>query len=273
MDKMSFSGRGTLNAGTYGEISFSGSGRINGDIVCEELDACGAVSSSGSVDCSGPVSCSGSFHCQGSLKARVFDGSGSTRIDGDAEIIENCDCSGSIHVGGSFTGGKLDCSGSVQVGGSINRGSVDSSGSLKVGHDLKGTSVDTSGRIEIGGDCEVESFESSGMVNIKGLLNADRIEIRLGGRDSNIREVGGDHITVRRSEANTFLGLFRSSPGSGMLVVDSIEGDDITLENTRAKIVRGSKINIGSGCEIDLVEYSDTCMVDANSKVGKRNKL
>jgi cytoskeletal protein CcmA (bactofilin family) len=273
MEKMSFSGRGTLNAGTYGEISFSGSGKINGDIVCEELDACGAVSSSGSVDCSGPVSCSGSFHCQGSLKARVFDGSGSTRIDGDAEINENCDCSGSFHVGGNFTGGKLDCSGSVQVGGNINRGSVDSSGSLKVGHDLKGTSVDTSGRIEIGGDCEVESFESSGMVNIKGLLNADRIEIRLGGRDSNIREVGGDHITVRRSEASTFLGLFRSSPGSGMLVVDSIEGDDITLENTRAKIVRGSKINIGSGCEIDLVEYSDTCVVDANSKVGERNKL
>ena len=37
MEKMSFSGRGTLNAGTYGEISFSGSGKINGDIVCETI--------------------------------------------------------------------------------------------------------------------------------------------------------------------------------------------------------------------------------------------
>lgn len=273
MEKMSFSGRGTLNAGTYGEISFSGAGKITGDIVCEELDACGAVSSSGSVACSGPVSCSGSFHCQGNLKARVFDGSGSARIDGDVEIGETFDCSGSTHVGGNFDGGQLDCSGSVQVGGSISRGSVDSSGSLKVGHDLKGTSVDASGRIEIGGDCEVESFESSGMVNIDGLLNADRIEIRLGGRDSKIREVGGDHINIRRSESSTFFGLFRSNVGNGMLVTDSIEGDDITLENTRAKIVRGSKINIGSGCEIDLVEYSDTCVVDTNAKVGERNKL
>jgi hypothetical protein len=37
--------------------------------------------------------------------------------------------------------------------------------------------------------------------------------------------------------------------------VDTIEGDDIYLEHTTAKVMRGDTVDIGDGCEIDLVEY------------------
>lgn len=36
-----------------------------------------------------------------------------------------------------------------------------------------------------------------------------------------------------------------------------IEGDDIYLEDTRSKIVRGNNVTIGRGCEIELVEYKN----------------
>ncbi|MNR67595.1 hypothetical protein D3C85_1916860 [compost metagenome] len=48
--------------------------------------------------------------------------------------------------------------------------------------------------------------------------------------------------------------FFRPSPHAAVTVA-VIEGDDIYLENTRAKVVRGNQVVIGPGCEIDLVEY------------------
>lgn len=38
---------------------------------------------------------------------------------------------------------------------------------------------------------------------------------------------------------------------------ETIEGDDIHLELTRARVVRGNNVSIGSGCDIDLVEYKN----------------
>ena len=39
---------------------------------------------------------------------------------------------------------------------------------------------------------------------------------------------------------------------------DTIEADEVDLESTRARIVRGVNIRIGKGCEIDRIEYSGT---------------
>ena len=41
----------------------------------------------------------------------------------------------------------------------------------------------------------------------------------------------------------------------GELTTELIEGDEIYLENTNAKIVRGNNITIGEGCNIGLIEY------------------
>ena len=42
------------------------------------------------------------------------------------------------------------------------------------------------------------------------------------------------------------------------VVTDTIEADEVDLESTRARIVRGVNIRIGKGCEIDRIEYSGT---------------
>ncbi|MCL0069946.1 hypothetical protein M1O56_05235 [Dehalococcoidia bacterium] len=61
--------------------------------------------------------------------------------------------------------------------------------------------------------------------------------------------------------------------GLGILETELIEGDEILLEWTRAKTVRGKQIVIGEGCEIERVEYSESLEVDESARVGERVKL
>ena len=58
------------------------------------------------------------------------------------------------------------------------------------------------------------------------------------------------------------------------LCAETIEGDEIYLEYTKAKVIRGNNVTIGEGCEIELVEYkslfekSDKSVVIENKKLG-----
>ena len=56
--------------------------------------------------------------------------------------------------------------------------------------------------------------------------------------------------------------------GHSELVADIIEGDDIYLENTHAKVVRGNNITLGPGCEIAFVEYKNDFKQDKEATVG-----
>ena len=57
------------------------------------------------------------------------------------------------------------------------------------------------------------------------------------------------------------------------LSTNSIEGDDIYLEYTKAKAVRGNNIILGPGCEIELVEYKDNFKQDDTSEVETQRKI
>jgi hypothetical protein len=57
------------------------------------------------------------------------------------------------------------------------------------------------------------------------------------------------------------------------LTVRIIEGDDIYLENTHAKVVRGNNIEIGPGCEIKLVEYKYSFKKDEMAEVGTHKNI
>lgn len=57
------------------------------------------------------------------------------------------------------------------------------------------------------------------------------------------------------------------------LEVETIEGDEIDLEGTKAELVRGKTVVIGAGCEIERVEYSGALTVDKAAKVGEQVKV
>ena len=57
------------------------------------------------------------------------------------------------------------------------------------------------------------------------------------------------------------------------LNAEIIEGDEIYLENTKAKVVRGNRVTIGPGCDIDFVEYQNHFQCEKGTKVGSYKKL
>ena len=59
----------------------------------------------------------------------------------------------------------------------------------------------------------------------------------------------------------------------GTLTANAIEANSVSLESTRAKVVRGAEVSIGSGCEIDRVEYSVSLNVAEDAIVRERVKV
>ena len=58
-----------------------------------------------------------------------------------------------------------------------------------------------------------------------------------------------------------------------MLETTVIEGDLISLENTKADVVRGNDITIGDGCEIGTVEYTGKVTYSENAKIGQMTEI
>lgn len=227
LGSINISGSGTASGGVYEEVKISGSGKATGDIEAKRIGV------------------SGSACFNGCVKAETFKCSGSFQIDGKLDAGE-CSCSGSGRMEGDVNAASLRVSGSVTADGNVMAKEANISGSAKVAGDLQGDDV-----------------RASGLLNIGGLLSADKIEISLYGH-SHIREIGGESITVR-AHGGGLHSLFHGKCGS--LEVESVEGDDIYLESTTAKVVRGQRVKIGPGCRIGRVEYGESLETDECAQV------
>ncbi|MBM7680353.1 cytoskeletal protein CcmA (bactofilin family) [Pullulanibacillus pueri] len=140
-------------------------------------------------------------------------------------------------------------------------------GNLEIFGTHKGQTVNCKGNLSIKKNCEVDVFHSRGMFSITGLLNADWIDIGLKFGTSQAREIGGETIVIKKD-----IGLFNGKRDA-RLIVDSIEGDDISLEATTAKNVRGQKVQIGPDCDIEVVEYQNHLSVSPCAKVARQIKV
>ncbi len=236
---VSIAGAGRLAGGEYAHVRISGSGRVEGDVVAQEIRVSGAGKFHGNVKAK-EIEVSGSGKFAGRVEADTLETSGSCGIEGDADVKE------------------FRSSGAQRVGGSLRGHYVRASGTLSVAHDV-----------------EADVFTSSGKFEIGGLLSADRVEVKLVG-DSRAREIGGESIDIRASSGFNFgfsltRGL-RLGFGVGTLAVSEIEGDSVHLEATTADVVRGKTVNIGPGCRIGRVEYAETLDVHSEAEVKERVK-
>jgi len=194
-------------------------------------------------------------------------------IYGTGEVLENVK-TGSVKVlGESEVKGNLESSdmlvmGTMEIDGEAALEKMKILGTLEVGERLYGEVATIKGSISVGGDVEYEKFDLSGGFEIKGLLNADTINIGLRFGESTAEEIGGETITIKRKTS-----LLPFVKDEGSLVVKVIEGDEIFLENTKADIVRGNLVKIGSGCQIGRVEYSNDFIQDKNSTVKMSEKI
>ena len=215
---LNITGSSIAAGGRYDRVKIVGEGIIEGDTQCRHLKCIGTLEMEGDLQ-AGHTGIVGTFALVGNVQSDTMKNSGTVSIVGDADI-------------GTLTG----------------------SGTIEVKGHLHGTQINLSGHVATSADCEVDVFKLKGMFDVGGLLNAGEIDIRLF-QDSTAKEIGGEKIRIRKASLLHPLSFFfRPSPHAAV-TVSIIEGDDIYLEHTRAKVVRGNQVVIGPGCEIDLVEY------------------
>jgi len=224
------------------DVKISGSGQISGGDY-NKVSVSGSAKINGDVKAQ-EVRSSGSLEAVGNINSKLVHSGGSFKLEGnlEADLVES---SGSLKVSGKMLVKDLEASGSVN------------------GDVLQGNTVNVSGGLKFAKDVTVKSFSSSGGLDIGGTLNADKIKILING-DSKIGSIKGKSIEIRRVMDI----IFRNS----RLNTDRIEGDEVSLENVNAKLVKGRTIKIGPNCNIDAVEYKETISVDSGAKVGKQEK-
>ena len=233
-------GSGSSAGGSYNNVRINGSGKINGDLECRELS---------------------------------INGSGEVTGKAQAEKIR---VNGSGHLCGGVQAEELKVNGSATFGAGVSGGAVSISGSADIKGGCNSQYVKINGTAKFGGDCSAEKFDSNGIFEIDGLLNADEINAHLYWHKSRAKEIGGGCIRVSLGDSAGLAVLktiFTFGIHNPSLEAETIEGDEISLENTTAKVVRGNNVTIGRGCEIGLVEYKGVYRKTGDAKVAEEKKV
>jgi cytoskeletal protein CcmA (bactofilin family) len=219
---MKTAGGGTFTGGTYGDVTFNGSGVINGDVDAITYRVNGAGTSNGRV------------------KAQSITVNGTAGFNGEVQ-------SNDLTVNGDA---------SIRDGAGV--GHLVVKGNLSVGGGLASHEVELKGFLRVGGAFDAEQFTGEGGFNVAGMLNADNVDVTVQA-PSTAREIGGERVVIRQPTGNiaSFTGLL-TIWAEKRLTAESIEADTVWLENTTAKVVRGKSVTLGTGCVIDLVEYSES---------------
>ncbi|MDA8442978.1 MAG: polymer-forming cytoskeletal protein [Peptococcaceae bacterium] len=261
LSDLSISGVGKTPGGKFRDVDISGLGKVLGDVEAERV---------------------------------VISGKGT--IEGNAVVTRKMEISGMGTITGNVTGGEISSSGTGAIDGLVDVQMVESSGNLRVSGEakikelfcsgrcrfdksLKGEKVTSHGLLSAGGDVEVEEFHAQGSFSVDGLLNAHHIDVEIHGY-CQAKEIGGEDIRVRSGKyisASILAKLINPFLGTGRqldkLTANLIEGTNVSLEYTSAKIVRGNKVIIGPNCTIDLVEYTDSLEVNPRAQVANQSKL
>jgi cytoskeletal protein CcmA (bactofilin family) len=204
------------------------------------------------------VTIAGSGDVNGDVEAEKVSILGSGKIHGNVKA-ETVSINGSGTIQGQLDVQKVTIAGSGTLDGRVVAETMSVKGSARVQGNINARAFSGAGSFQVNGDVETEGFRASGSFRIEGLLSGDSVSVTLAGR-CRAREVGGGHIDVTYAHRRVHMGL---------LEAESIEGDDVLLEGTTARVVRGRRVRIGSGCQIGTVEYSESLRVDPSADVGE----
>ncbi len=220
------------------------------------------ISGSGVIDggCYNHIVVSGSCKISSDLICRELKVSGALHACGGVDCSGMLRGSGSIHCEGRVLAGSFHCSGGGNLEQDLESGAIRAAGGLHIKGSLKGTEVRCTGGLRVGGDIEAEHFSSIGMLQVEGMINAETVQIQLGVSPCRVGSIGGGAVHVTQGSRLLALNPCRLS-------CDSIEGDQIDLELVHAKVVRGGAVTIRRGCEIDQIEYTESCTIEDGAKV------
>lgn len=203
------------------------------------------------------------------------------QINGKGEINGDLKCSelqingmGCIH--GNVSAGVVRVAGKSEINGNLKGEEIVIDGMTEIGGAISADKIDNRGMLKVNKDCGSETFRSQGGFAIGGLLNAGKIDVELYVA-SKAREIGGEEIDIRAGDAFGFKkflsSIFPALQFNRGLFAETIEGDNVYLENATVKVVRGGDVNIGPGCQIETVEYKKSFHKDSNATVKESKKI
>ncbi|WP_309122185.1 hypothetical protein [Paenibacillus sp.] len=200
---------------------------------------------------------------------------GSVRITGEAMIqgemrCERFACIGTCSVEGGLSAKRLRLLGEAALEGALTADDLRLTGRIEAKGGIRARTMVVRGEVSTEGDLETDRLNARGAFDIGGLLNAGQADIRLYG-SSRAQDIGGGTISVRRRGFRALKPWFTGS-GAPELVAQTIEGDDIYLEHTRADVVRGKRIELGPGCRIRRAEYTESLRTHKSAEVGEFRK-
>ncbi|MFD0715969.1 polymer-forming cytoskeletal protein [Paenibacillus sp. GCM10027626] len=204
----------------------------------------------------------------GSFRHVTIDGVG--KVDGGLQC-EQAVINGVATIRGEIAAEHLDLNGKMSVQGNLVAAVAAIEGHIKVSGKLECDQVKLSGIMKLQGDCEAEFFTARGSFEITGMLNAGEIDIILHGPGEAV-EIGAERIRVSKSDKQTWSKWLKWLIPSfnPHLTAAVIEGDEVQLEATSAKVVRGNRIMIGADCSIGRVEYRTELIIHPNAKVAEK---
>ncbi|MFM1654713.1 hypothetical protein ACI7RC_21835 [Brevibacillus sp. B_LB10_24] len=200
------------------------------------------------------------------------------KIEGIGKVHGDLDCNdlkmdGKCTIKGNVKAGVADIDGMATIAGSMSADKLTIDGYASIGGGFSGEELEVEGYLSVAENCQAETCVINGGVTISGLLNAGTIQLKLYG-NSRVKEIGGEAIQVKKgSKRFSPLPTFPFVSFTSKLTVDTIEGDEIYLEATQARIVRGNHVTIGPGCEIERVEYREEFQQDKGARVGSHEKM
>lgn len=211
-------------------------------------------------------SSSGASKVEGDLYAKEAKISGSTKIEGDL-VVKKLNTGGSIKVEGKTEAGYMDLSGASKFEGPVKANRVESSGATKFVSDIVVDEMETSGAFKAVSNINARTFKGSGAFAVEGTLTGSEIILKPSG-DCRVGHIKGGDVLVESGGAGGLLSFIKK----GKLSVESIKGEAIYLENTKAKLVEGDSVKIGPGCSVETVRGKDI-KVHESASVKNREKL
>jgi len=282
-ERVSIAGAGRIGGGTYHSVKVAGSGTIEGDVTAQTISTAGSCVIKGSATAE-EIKTAGSCRVEGDVRAEEFRTTGSATVEGTvtADVFK---CSGSQKIGGKLTASYVKTSGSLRVESDVEADKFVSEGSFEIEGLLSADEI----AIRLGGECRAREIGGE-RIEVRQKARRfrpedlkEKLERKVKGKRWRFDELGIEididleRLAAELGRLGTVLGNLGLNisgfGGYGTLEAETIEGDEIYLESTRAKTVRGKRVIIGPDCEIETVEYEEMLEVDESSQVEKREKI
>ena len=231
---MKLTGNGEIIEGEYQEIKIMGNATSNGEVKADTIHIMGGAHFNGNIE-AGECVIHGNAVIKGNIVADRMKVNGNFNLEGDCRINE------------------LTVNGKTEVDGVFECNNVVLRGDMVITKVCQAKDLKIYGGLSAKADVLGEQMTIEGRIDCKGLLSAEEICLHAC-ENSYCKEIGATKLLVEKPFYHLFWLGFGKKNG---LSCDLIEADEIKLEYTRAKIVRGKQIQLVKACQVDTLEYSE----------------